>query len=178
MKRLAILAALLIALPTSAAPVSHRGDRIRTELVGFEEVPSVSTVALGMFEARVAPNDSFFDYTLTYNGLQGQVRQAHIHFAQAAVNGPIVIWLCGTSFNPGPAGTPTCPQSGTVTGTIRVENVLASPTTQQLAQGEIEEIIAAMRGGAAYVNVHSDISPGGEIRGQFGGRAVVVPHNH
>jgi hypothetical protein len=175
MKRLAILAALLIALPASAAP-SHHGDRIRTDLVGFEEVPSVSTVAAGFFEARVGPNDSFFDYTLTYSGLQGQVRQAHIHFAQAAVNGPIVIWLCGTSFNPGPAGTQPCPQSGTVTGTIRVENVLASPTTQQLAQGEIQEIIAAMRAGAAYVNVHSDISPGGEIRGQFGGRAI--PHNH
>jgi hypothetical protein len=178
MKRLAILAALFIALPASAAPMTQRGGSIRTTLIGFEEVPSVSSVAAGAFEAQVGPNNNFFDYELAYSGLQGQVRQAHIHFAQVAVNGPIVIWLCGTSFNPGPAGTPTCPQSGSVTGTITATNVLASPTTQQLAAGEIEEIIAAMRAGAAYVNVHTDISPGGEIRGQFGARAVLVPHIH
>jgi hypothetical protein len=84
------------------------------------------------------------------------------------VNGPIVIWLCGTSFNPGPEGTQPCPQSGTVRGMITSVNVLASPATQLLAAGELSEMLNAMRNGAAYANVHSDLSPGGEIRGQIG----------
>ena len=37
-----------------------------------------------------------FDFELKYEGLQAPVQQAHIHFAEKRVNGPIVIWLCGT----------------------------------------------------------------------------------
>jgi hypothetical protein len=37
---------------------------------------------------------------------------------------------------------------------------------QGIAAGDFAEILAAMRAGAAYVNVHSGNFPGGEIRGQ------------
>jgi len=164
MKKLALAAALLAALPAWA----DRDIIIETALTGFEEVPSVSTRARGEFFLRIDGSGQYVNYRLSYSNLQGQVRQAHIHFAQTAVNGPIVIWLCGTSFNPGPEGTQPCPQSGTVSGIITSSNVLAAPATQLLAAGELSEMIAAMRAGAAYVNVHSDLSPGGEIRGQIG----------
>jgi len=39
--------------------------------------------------------------------------------------------------------------------------------TQQIALTELNEVIAAIRAGNAYVNVHSAPSPGGEIRGQL-----------
>ena len=48
-------------------------------------------------------------------------------------------------------------------------NVGPGSTTQQLTALEIEEVIAAMRSGVAYANVHTTISPGGEIRGQVNG---------
>lgn len=163
MKRLAVVAALLVALPAFA----DRDTEFRAPLIGFEEVPSVSTRARGELYLRVDGGGQFINYELTYSNLQGQVRQGHIHFAQAAVNGPIIIWLCGTSFNPGPEGTPPCPQSGTVRGIITAANVLASPPAQLIAAGELSEVIAAMRAGAAYGNVHSDVAPGGEIRGQI-----------
>ena len=38
---------------------------------------------------------------------------------------------------------------------------------QQLTKGDLTEVIAAMRVGAAYANVHTSLSPGGEIRGQI-----------
>ena len=63
--------------------------------------------------------------------------------------------------------TPECPQEGVVAGLITAENVLAIATTQQIAAGELAEVIAALRGGAAYANVHSAVSGGGEIRGQI-----------
>jgi hypothetical protein len=98
------------------------------------------------------------------------VTQAHIHVAQRGVNGSIVIWLCGTTTNPGPEGTQTCPQSGTITGTITAGDVVAgSMTSQQLDAGELDEVIAAIRARVAYANVHTDLSPGGEIRGQIRG---------
>jgi hypothetical protein len=174
MRRLAIVTALLIACPAWA----DRDDVLRTRLIGYEEVPSVSTQASGQFAARVNRDGQSVDYVLSYSGLQGAVRQAHIHFAQESVNGPIIIWLCGTPTNPGPAGTPTCPQSGTVTGTFTAANVQPSPPSQQLGAGELGELIAAMRAGVAYANVHSDISPGGEIRGQIGGDGGGPRHDH
>ena len=113
-------------------------------------------------------------YELSYSGLQGQVRQAHIHVAQRSVNGAIVLWLCGTSFNPGPANTQACPQSGKVSGTLTAANVQAS-ATQQIAN--LADILDAFRAGAAYVNVHTDLSPGGEIRGQIGSRSGSHGHH-
>jgi hypothetical protein len=36
-----------------------------------------------------------------------------------------------------------------------------------IVAGELNEVIAAIRAGVAYANVHTLISPGGEIRGQI-----------
>lgn len=167
MKMLVPVAAVCAAL---SVPALASDVMVGTELQGFQEVPSVSSKASGRLRLRINGNNDFIDYKLTYSGLQGQVQQAHIHFAQAAVNGPIVIWLCGTANLPGPEGTPTCPQSGTVTGHLTAANVLASPATQQLPAGGLSQIISAMIGGVAYANVHTTLSPGGEMRGQIGPR--------
>jgi hypothetical protein len=166
MKKLAIMTVLSVVL---TAPIAARAEHIQATLTGYEEVPVVSTVASGEFVGMISRDDQSIDYALTYSGLQGTVTQAHIHVAQLSVNGSIVIWLCGTASNPGPAGTPTCtPGSGTFTGTITAANVVAGATaSQQLAAGELAEVIAAMRAGAAYANVHTNLSPGGEIRGQI-----------
>ena len=167
MNRLAIAVALLAAVPALAA----EGPTFRASLTGYQEVPSVSSTADGEFEARVAPDGNSFDFTLVYAGLQADVVQSHIHFAQKSVNGAIVVWLCGTPSTPGPSGTATCPgRGGTVTGTITAATVVGGPTTQQLGAGELAEVIAAMRAGVAYVNIHSTVSPGGEIRGQVSSR--------
>ena len=160
MKRSAILAASLLALPASA-------QFFQANLDGYQEVPSVATRAQGVFSAKSSSMRDAVEYTLTYAGMQAPVTQAHIHFAGIGVNGAIIVWLCGSATNPGPAGTPECPQgSGTVAGVFTAANVLASPTTQQLAAGQISQFIEAMRANSAYVNVHTTGSPGGEIRGQ------------
>jgi hypothetical protein len=163
MKRFALLATLLVALPVSA----DSDNRIRIRLTGFQEVPVVTTDAAGEFEARISRDGLSIEYQLSYGGLQGQVRQAHVHVAQRSVNGAIVLWLCGSATNPGPAGTQPCPQTGTVVGTLTTANVQPSATQQVLDLGDI---LGAIREGAAYVNVHTDLSPGGEIRGQLGSR--------
>jgi CHRD domain-containing protein len=169
MKKLAVAAALAAAFPVLAQAQS---GPLRAELIGYEEVPAVATRASGAFEARVARDNQSVDFTLSFEGLQGNVTQSHIHFAQKSVNGAIIVWLCGTPAPgpTGPAGTPTCPQAGTVSGTFTSSNVLASPTTQQLAAGDLARLIDAMESGIAYVNVHTSISPGGEIRGQVTAR--------
>ena len=165
MKKIALAAAFAASLPALAdfAP----GMRFRAVLSGSEEVPATASSASGELNMVVWGDSQGINYTLNLSGLSSTIQQAHIHFAQVAVNGPIIIWLCGTSTNPGPAGTPACPPSGSVSGTITAANVLASPTTQQLPAGDLARAIRLLRNGTGYANVHTANSPGGEIRGQI-----------
>ena len=144
-------------------------EQIGALLTGYEESPSVSTTGTGEFTATIAPDGDTIFYTETYSGLQGTVTQSHIHVGQLGVNGSIVIFLCQTSANPDPTGlAPQCPQEGTVTGTITAANVIGGATTsQQLKPGDLAAVIIAIQAGMAYANVHTTLSPGGEIRGQI-----------
>ena len=142
-------------------------DGLNTRLKGFHEVPAVSTAATGRFKALIDKVSNTIRYEMTYQGLEGDVRQAHVHLGQRGVNGGITVWLCQTSTNLSPiATTPVCPQSGTVTGVLSAADVIG-PAGQGIAAMEFAELLAAIRAGVAYVNVHSSKFPGGEIRGQL-----------
>ena len=136
------------------------------ELTGYQENPDISTVAGGSFEVTIDDSAQTLTYELSYSGLEGTVQQAHIHFGKRAVNGGVTVFLCGTAASSGPAGTPTCPQSGTVSRTVSAADILA-PGTQGIEAGNFEELAAALRAGHAYANVHSSKWPGGEIRAQI-----------
>jgi CHRD domain-containing protein len=146
-----------------------RDNRISARLVGINEVPSVSTGATGRLKATISRDEQSIDYELSFSGLQGVVAQSHIHIARRNVNGGIVLWLCqGTARAPAQvaATTPECPQEGTVTGTLTAASV-TPVATQQIGLNELNEVTALIRAGAAYANVHTAPSPGGEIRGQL-----------
>ena len=167
MNRLIFLTAFL---GLTALPGLARAEFVHAKLTGFQEVPSVATPARGEFRARISKDEQSIDYELSYEGLQNTISQAHIHFAQRSVNGSIVIWLCGTATNLGPAGTQTCPASpGTITGTITSSNVIDAGTASQLIlAGELAEVIRAIRAGKTYANIHAlPLNGGGEIRGQI-----------
>lgn len=154
---------------TAAVPAA--AETVKVHLKGFEEVPSVSTAATGELRLKINDKKGVIEYDLEYENLQGAISQAHIHVAQKGVNGGIVIWLCQTAGTQAPdavaALTPFCPDSGSVKGTITAANVIATAAPQQIAAGELDEVIAAIRAGVAYGNVHTSISPGGELRGQL-----------
>lgn len=144
---------------------SAQGQEFRIPLRSFEEVPAISSMARGEFLARL--ESGAIAYRLSFGGLQGDVRQAHIHVGQKGVNGGVSVFLCQTAANPDPTGlAPTCPQSGEVAGLLTPANVVG-PGGQGVAAGEFAELVAAIREGVAYVNVHSSIFPAGEIRGQL-----------
>jgi hypothetical protein len=135
-------------------------------LSGFEEVPAVMTTGEGTFKARISDAADEIQYELHYSGLEGgEVRQAHIHVGQQSVDGNIVVWFCGSTTNPGPAGTPTRP--ATVTGTIKPGDVQSVPIQGFDPAGEFAELVRALRSGVAYANVRTARSTGGEIRGQI-----------
>jgi hypothetical protein len=149
----------------------------RTAL-GLNEVPAVSTAARGQFYAIVNREETELTYWLSFSDLTAPVSQSHIHFGQHHTNGGIIVWLCEGSLQSPSASTPACggPQTTTapVTGVITATEVIG-PAGQGIAATEFAELLAALRAGAAYANVHTTSPttppgvqfPGGEIRGQI-----------
>ena len=179
MKRVAIALCLLAFVATSAVALAQGGfKRIAEFLIGYEEVPSVSTGASGQFNARIRNDESAIDWELSYSDLEGAVQQAHLHIGNVGVNGGISVFLC-TNLGNGPAGTQPCPAPpATISGIIAAADVspnipaTAPARAQGLNTGEIDELISAIRAGAIYVNVHSTMWPGGEIRSQLDGNSA------
>lgn len=157
--------AALVAAPTFA----DEGRSFKATLTGYEEVPSISTIASGEFRAQLSADGTTLSYELTYANIENAVA-AHIHLGQTGVIGGVSAFLCGGG------GKPACPATGgTVAGMIVVADVIG-PTGQGISAGEFDELVAAMRAGFTYANVHTS-SPGapagpgnlpvGEIRGQI-----------
>jgi hypothetical protein len=149
-------------------------NRFSAVLTGDGEVPAVSTDASGTLTIDIDEADERIEWELTYSGLQDDtttgddVTQAHIHFGQPFVAGGIVLWFCKTTQTTAPAGTQTCPQTETahLSGVFTPASVTV-PGTQQIAAGDFDAVVAAIRKGFAYGNVHTVTTGSGEIRGQL-----------
>jgi hypothetical protein len=167
MKKLAIAVSvsLLALLPFVGLQASGDGggdskSSFRARLIGYNEAPSVSTEASGRFTARIDRRAEEITYRLQFEDLEAPVLFAHIHLGQKDVNGGVSAFLCGGG------GTDPCPQEGVVTGVIEPADVVG-PAGQGIAAGEFDELVDAMRARVTYANVHSEMFPGGEIRGQI-----------
>src|SRR5260221_10338873 len=180
----ATLAAFMFGFSAAAIADNDRdnGDRFSARLSGYNEVHfiagtpalrgAISTQARGSFRAVIDDRAETIHYELSFEGLESDVTQAHIHFGQRHTVGGIVVWLCQTAGTPAPAAvaaaTPQCggPRANTVTGTITPAQVLTA-TGQGIDAGEFDEVVRAIRAGRVYANVHSTLFPPGEIRGQL-----------
>lgn len=175
-RRIALLAIAVLAagmlVASLASATGGKGGKKRHKadtLSGLQENPDISTAARGKITVKLNDKAQTITYVLKYSGLEGDVVQAHIHFAKPAVNGGISVWLCQTAAAPGPPGTPECPQAGKVSRTVTAADIVG-PEGQGIEPMNYEELAAAIRAGHTYANVHSTKWPGGEIRGQIDDR--------
>jgi hypothetical protein len=124
-----------------------------TNLTGAAERPTpVTTAATGTatFTAVTTPTGTTVTYSVTATGLSGPATAAHIHGpadANTAANPIVTLVVSGT-------GTSGVIVSGSFTATGH-------------ATIDMTALLALLRNGNAYVNVHTTANPGGEIRGQI-----------
>lgn len=167
------LGAVLLGMAAFAAipALAHdegEGRRFGGNLIGYNETPqTLSTTGHGQLDAVIDDRDQEIRWQLSYGDLEGTVTQAHIHLGRPATTGGVSVFFCSNLGN-GPAGTQACPvpAPGTdamVSGTFRPADVIG-PAGQGIAAGEFAELVAAIRAGATYANVHTTKYPGGEIR--------------
>ncbi len=162
--RYAVAVVLVLSLAGASIALASRGhdkqgSEFRAHLIGYNEVPSLNSP--GHAELALTVTDTTIAFTLEYADLTGPPAAAHIHVGQPGVSGGVSVFFCGGG------GKPACPtgNSGTVTGTIAAGDVVG-PTAQGFAVGDIAPVIAALRAGFTYANMHTAKFPAGEVRGQ------------
>lgn len=164
MHRLAIPTTLIAgALLLALAPLVHgalvqKGTFV-AHMTGAQEVPPVSTQAVGQTILRLDASGTELHYRLIVANIR-DVTQAHIHLAPEGQNGSVVAWLY-------PSGPPPQPIPGPFNGVLAVGTITEADLVGPLAGAPLSDLVAAMQAGGAYVNVHTSSFPGGEIRGQI-----------
>jgi len=133
--------ALIVAGAATARPQANT-IRVAASMDAAQEVPNprgdVDT-ARGTFGATVTRSGAGADmrWNMVFSGLTGPAVAAHIHTGRPGDAGPVAVPLCSPCVNP---------ENGTA-------NVNAAT-------------LAAIQNGSAYVNIHTGMNAGGEIRGQ------------
>ena len=151
----------LLTIPVIADQRDRPERDFRANLRGRNEVPLTLSAARGTLDLEVNEVDTLVHFVLQYEGLQTAVGAAHIHVGQTNANGGVTVFFCGGG------GRPACPASpATIEGDFSANDVLGLPS-QQLEASNLAKLLAAIRAGRTYANVHTVTSPGGEIRGQI-----------
>ncbi len=154
-----LLVAAILPVASAGAGIGNSTSAFLADLSGDNQVPdAVVTDASGFASFTVSADESTVDYRLYANDAVG-VTQAHVHLAAAGVNGSPAVFLFG-KVDPGVASDGLLAE-GTFTG---ADLIPALPGFD----GSMGQFLDRIRSGGAYVNLHTETNPGGEIRGQIG----------
>jgi CHRD domain len=136
-RTLPAIAAAAVLTTLSAWPGVGMGATSELKLSGDQEVPPVSTSAMGAGKITVA-DDGAVSGSVSVQGLAPTM--AHIHMGPAGTNGPVIIPLTKTA-----DGAWSVPPGAKLTA----------------------EQMKSYQAGELYVNVHTEANKGGEIRAQI-----------
>lgn len=149
---LGIAAAILLFLPAQAAVFT-------TTLAGTNEVPPNASTASGTAVVTLA--GSLLTVDVDFTGLSASATAAHIHCCTLpGTNAGVAVGLVGF-----PAVT-----SGSYSHVFNLLDpsiysaAFLGAGTAAMAEAHL---VAAMFAGTTYVNIHTSVFPGGEIRGQL-----------
>ncbi|MBW6533730.1 MAG: CHRD domain-containing protein [Mariniphaga sp.] len=131
----------------------------KAHLSGDQEVPPVETNATGQANFKLSKDGDALHFKLIVANIT-DVRMAHIHLAPVGENGGVVVWLY-------PAGPPPELIEGKINGILAEGVITADNLGGSLAGEPLDALIDELEAGNAYVNVHTNAYPGGEIRGQI-----------
>ena len=150
---IAVLCALLLALPVQATLL------FTADLDGAQEVPSAATLASGSASFEFSAALDQMSYELYVFDIS-DITQAHIHLAPVGANGPVALWLY-------PSAPPALLIPGPFDGLLASGIVTDADLVGPLAGLSLAALYAEMSSGNAYVNVHTQLFPAGEVRGQI-----------
>jgi len=161
---LAIATALMLPVPAAyAIPVTFVGN-----LAGANEVPPIASLGTGLATVVLDPTAQTIQVNATFSGLTSNDVAAHIHCcAPLGTNAGVATTV------PAFPGFPLGVTSGTYSSVVfdLTQPTIYNPAFVTLEGGTIPlaeaALIAGIQNGQTYLNIHTMINPGGEIRGQL-----------
>jgi CHRD domain len=162
MRRRSVLAVATLVAALSLAAI---GGAVGTPAVhvaplsGAEEVPANDSLGRGVGVVKLSADGDSLSYKLIVANIEN-VLQAHIHVGAVGQNGPVVAFLY-------PPGPPPVLIPGRSDGVLATGTITAANLVGPLAGESLDALVAEIRAGNTYVNVHTVQNPGGEIRGQL-----------
>jgi hypothetical protein len=154
---LGTVAALVGMTAVAVADTHYPEAAFDAQLSGGNEVPAITSNGSGYAYVAVSEDGSSIDYRLYAEGLDDVV-QAHIHLGPADDNGPVVVFLFG------PADPSVAADGLLASGTLTEADLIPTP---DVFDGTMAQLVEEINSGNAYVNLHTDTQPAGEIRGQL-----------
>lgn len=154
---IAVAAALACGGSSNNTPSNQYVAATMTSAAEVPTPPHPNAAASGTATFTVNP-DNTVSYTFTYAGLSGPPTLAHIHAAAAGTAGGVVTPV----LLPTPKPTTT---SGTITGSFTAADITTG--SGGIIAGDLNSLVAAMKAGNTYANIHTASNPAGEIRGQI-----------
>ena len=151
--KLISLIAFSIFLTASIGMAASHGV-FKAKLSGKEEVPAKETKATGEAEFKLSKDGKEITYTLKVKDLEN-AKAAHIHAGKMGEEGAPVVGLFA-----GPK------KEGMFSGVLAKGTITDKNLVGPLAGKTIGDLVELIKSGGAYVNVHTDMYPPGEIRGQ------------
>ena len=136
--------------------VTVAAPSIFAQMNGANERPTPNT-STANGAALFTRSGATVSYTVTYQGLASAPTGLHIHApASTAVNAGVIVDL---------VTTPQTNSSGVLTGTFTAAGIRSIGGQPPIS---LDSLVVLLQNGNAYVNVHTSVFPGGEIRGQTG----------
>jgi len=146
---LVVLAAVLAASTGFAAEKSFKA-----KLTPKQEVPSHKTKATGKAEFKLSVDGKTLSYKLHVKNIMN-ASAAHIHKGKKGENGPPLVGLFSGE------------RKGAFSGMLSEGTITEKDLLGDLQGKSLNDLIILIKAGEAYVNVHTDAYPDGEIRGQI-----------
>jgi hypothetical protein len=155
MKKIVMYLFTLAALAIWAVTATAAHADFKAILSGGEVVPLVKTMANGEAAFHLGTDGKALAFRLTVSGIR-DITAAHIHIGKKGENGPPVVFL----FH-GPE------KKGVFNGTLADGTITAKDLFGPLSGMTIKDLMTKIDSGDAYVVVHTERNPGGELRGQI-----------
>ncbi len=149
-----LLVSILIIIPFYSLDTALSEDqKYFTPLTGMEEVPPVNTNGTGIALFDLVDNNINFKVNVT---MLKNIQSAEIYRGEFGQNGEIIISLLNFS-------SPIDVDNGTlVKGQLTAKDLVGS-----LKGKTIKELVQLFNNTKAYLNIHTEQYPNGEIRGQI-----------
>jgi hypothetical protein len=150
-----MLFAIFTMLLTVSLGMAAGHGAFKAKLSGKEVVPAVETKTKGEADFKLSKDGKELIYSLKVKDIEN-VTAAHIHSGMMGVNGGPVAGLFA-----GPK------KEGKFSGELAKGTITEKGLVGPLAGKTIADLVEMIKSGGAYVNVHTDKYPDGEVRGQI-----------